>query len=91
MDIRVAQHETSDLTRRAIEAGKVLLGREIVIQTNADLTPPGKRVARVVHHAKSGRRTGPQIRWYVAGSCFRNLKLTEQNTLLSAEWVAAGS
>ena len=39
------------LTAMAIEAGKRYLGREIVIQSSADFTPPGKRVARLVRHS----------------------------------------
>lgn len=57
----------ADDTQRAIAAAKLLLGRELIIQSDADFTPAGKRKVRVVRHAKNGRRTGPHIRWYVGG------------------------
>lgn len=57
--------DTAAITLHAIEAGKQILGREIVIQSSADFTPTGKRVVRVVRHARNGRRTTQQIRWYV--------------------------
>ncbi|MFL1449246.1 hypothetical protein ACI77O_12695 [Pseudomonas tritici] len=72
--------------RRAIAVSKVLLGREIVIQTDADLSPTGKRTARIVRHQRTGRRTNPQIRWYVAGKIYRTLPITEDNVKLTAKW-----
>lgn len=74
------------LTAMTIEAGKRILGREIVIQSNADFTPPGKRVARHVRHTMSGRRTEPHIRWYVAGKAYRSLPLTNVNVKRTVDW-----
>ncbi|HDS1721641.1 hypothetical protein NPS53_09025 [Pseudomonas putida] len=78
------------LTAMAIEAGKLYLGREIVIQSDADFTPPGKRVARLVRHTMSGRRTAAQIRWYVAGKAYRSLPLTAENAQMTSDWKGAG-
>lgn len=74
------------LTAMAIEAGKRFLGREVVIESDADFTPPGNRVARLVRHALSGRRTTVHIRWYVAGKAYRSLALTNDNVQLTADW-----
>lgn len=79
------------LTTLAIEAGKRHLGREIVIQSDADFTPPGKRVARLVRHSMGGRRIAAQIRWYVAGKTYCSLPLTEQNVQMTADWKLAGN
>ena len=54
----------------------------IVVQTDADFTPKGKRTARVVRTS----RGGTQLRWYVAGRIFRKGAPAE----LTAEWLAAG-
>lgn len=78
------------LTTQAIEAGKRYLGPEIVIQSDADFTPPGKRVARLVRHSIDGRRIAAQIRWYVAGKAYCSLPLTEQNVQVTAAWKQAG-
>ena len=78
------------LTAMAIEAGKRYLGREIVIQSSADFTPPGKRVARLVRHSMNCRRTAVQIRWYVAGKAYRSLPLTSENATMTADWKASG-
>lgn len=77
------------ITLQAIEAGKQLLGREIVIQSSADFTPKGKRVVRVVRHARNGRRTTEQLRWYVGGKSFRSLELTGESLNLSNAWKEA--
>ena len=81
-----ADMTTTELTNRAILAGKSLLGREIIIHSDADFTPRGKRVARIVRHAKNGRRVPRHIRWYVGGSVFRSLNLTDANLLLTKSW-----
>ena len=86
MPKHVMQNEDLDLERRAIEAAKLLLGREIVIQSDADFTPPGKRTVRVVRHQLNGRRTDAHIRWYVAGTAYRSLPLTDSNATLSVSW-----
>lgn len=75
-----------EVTQRAIAAGKAVLGREIVIQSDANFTPPGKRTSRLVRHAMNGRRAVQQIRWYVGGKAFRSLALTEDNLSLTDAW-----
>jgi hypothetical protein len=77
---------TSNITRLAIQAGSLLLGRELVIKTDSDFTPTGKRTARVVRHAKNGFRAAPHIRWYVGGKTYRSLLLTNENVDLTAKW-----
>lgn len=74
------------ITAKAIEAGKRILGREIVIYSDADFTPSGKRTARVVRHSLSGRRATPQIRWYVGSKAYRSLALTNDNVQKTAVW-----
>lgn len=81
--------DKATITLRAVEAGKQLLGREIVIQSSSDFTPAGKRVVRVVRYARSGRRTAAQLRWYVGGNTFRSLALTNENLELSNAWKAS--
>jgi hypothetical protein len=39
---------------------------QIVINTDYDLTPVGKRAARIVQTSRGGR----QLRWYVGGRLF---------------------
>ena len=51
----------------------------ITIATPYDLTPRGKRTARVVR-----TRTGSQLRWYVGGRLFRK----GAPAALTAEWLA---
>ncbi|ELG7182285.1 TPA: hypothetical protein ACP3ZG_004819 [Pseudomonas aeruginosa] len=78
--------------QRAIAAGKSVLGREVILDApDADFTPPGSRSARIVSHAKNGRRTARQIRWYVAGKAYRSLPLSAENASLTNEWKQAGS
>ena len=79
------------ITAKAIEAGKRAIGREIVIQSNGDFTPPGKRTARIVRHALNGRRAVPQIRWYVGSKAYRTLALTNDNVQLTGNWKDAGA
>lgn len=81
--------ENLDLTQRAIAVAQVLLGRELLIKTTADFTPPGRRTARVVQHAKNGRRTGAHLRWYVGGRTFRSLPLTTDSVALTNAWKAS--
>ncbi len=79
-----------DMTTRAIAAAKVALGREIVIQSDADFTPPGKRTVRVVRHQLNGRRASAHLRWYVSGKAYRSLPLTPGSVSLSESWKMAG-
>ncbi|HBO5516250.1 TPA: hypothetical protein L4559_005179 [Pseudomonas aeruginosa] len=77
--------------QRAIAAGKAVLGREVIIAADADFTPPGSRSARVVKHAKNGRRSERMIRWYVAGKAYRTLQLNAENLQLTNDWKLAGA
>lgn len=52
----------------------------IVIKTNYDFTPSGKRAARYVYTASGNR----QLRWYVSGRIFRR----GAPAALTAEWLA---
>lgn len=79
------------ITAKAIEVGKLILGREIVIESDADFTPPGKRSARVVRHAMSGRRAVAHIRWYVGAKGYRSLPLNNDNVQMTTDWKTAGS
>lgn len=61
---------------------------KIVIQTDADFTPKGKRTAKVV--TVSGRMgRAQQLRWYVGGKLYRRLAPSPANTALTNEWLAA--
>jgi hypothetical protein len=53
---------------------------QIVINTDYDLTPAGKRAARVVQTSRGGR----QLRWYVGGRLYRKGAPSEH----TAEWLA---
>jgi hypothetical protein len=60
----------------------------IIIQTDADWTPKGKRAARVVElRGQMGRVR--MIRWYVSGHIYHQLPITEANVSLTREWVSA--
>lgn len=58
---------------------------KIVIQTDADFTPAGKRSARVVQTNR-----GSQLRWYVSGRVYRRLPPTAENLVLTSRWIEAG-
>lgn len=74
------RHHVSGAIARG-ESVAITEQRKIVIQTNADFTPPGKRTARTVRTMRGGF----QHRWYVAGRIFRKGAPIE----LTAEWLAA--
>lgn len=57
----------------------------ITIQTNADFTPTGKRTARIVKHAMSGKKIKPIIRCYVSGRAYIDQAL--ENYKLVNEWL----
>lgn len=58
---------------------------EIVIDVDADLTPKGKRTARIVHTDRNGR----QLRWYVAGRIYREFgSINKKNVDLTNEWLS---
>jgi hypothetical protein len=50
---------------------------KIIIETNADFTPQGKRTAKIVRHAMSGKKCKPIIRCYVAGKAYMQKELSE--------------
>lgn len=58
---------------------------KIVINTDADFTPAGKRAARVVKTTR-----GTQLRFYVAGRLYRWLAVNAANLAMAKEWLAAG-
>lgn len=56
---------------------------KIVIQTDADFTPPGKRRAKIAYANTRHAR----IRWYVSGKVYRSLPINDTNISLSKRWV----
>lgn len=66
-----------------------MLKTGIKIETNADLTPKGKRSARVVRHAISGKKIPARFRWYVGGKAYMDKPLTQESIDLTKEWLAA--
>lgn len=56
----------------------------ITIKTDRDLTPKGKRTARVVQ-----LNQGPHIRWYVSGRIYATKANTPEMRALTREWLAA--
>ncbi len=68
--------------QKAIAAYRAgILSKPIVIKTDADLTPKGKRRARFYQ-----KRV---IRWYVGGRYYGQLPITQENIKMSSEWAAA--
>lgn len=86
MTLRKLSPTDQALADKAIAAAQQYLGREIIIQSDADFTPPGKRIVRVVRHHLNGRRAKTHLRWYVAGKAYRSLPLTNSNISLSNSW-----
>jgi hypothetical protein len=78
------------LKEKAINAYTMIADGPIVIQTDADLTPPGKRRVKVVKTHLSGLKSPPHIRWFVGRKAYRSLALTEANMRLSEEWFKSG-
>ena len=59
---------------------------QIIIKTNADFTPKGKRTAKVVTVGRGGK----QLRWYVGGKLYRRFSgITSETLELSREWTSA--
>jgi hypothetical protein len=56
----------------------------ITIHTDRDLTPAGKRSARVVKTTR-----GSQLRWYVSGRLYHWLAPSDANVNLTNEWLSA--
>ena len=61
---------------------------KIVIKTDLDFTPKGKRNARIVE-TSSRLGSGRQLRWYVSGKIYRKLSITHENLDLTNKWLAA--
>lgn len=55
----------------------------IVINTDLDFTPKGKRNARIVQTTRGGR----QLRWYVSGSIYQKMPVTVENVAKTKEWI----
>jgi len=60
---------------------------KIVIQTDADFTPRGKRTARIVSHAMNGKKMKKVIRCYVGGKAYMQKELSE--FALVNKWLVA--
>ena len=59
---------------------------QIVIEVDADLTPKGKRAARIVQTDRNGR----QLRWYVGGRIYREFSaISAKSVELTKEWIEA--
>ena len=57
-----------------------------MIEVDADMTPKGKRTARIVQTDRNGR----QLRWYVAGRIYREFgAINKQSVEMTNEWLAA--
>lgn len=56
---------------------------KIVIQSDADFTPAGKRRAKIAYANSRHAR----LQWYVAGRVYRSLPITDGNIELSRRWV----
>lgn len=58
---------------------------EIVIDVDTDLTPKGKRTARIVQTDRNGR----QLRWYVGGRIYREFSdISAKNVELTKDWMS---
>src|ERR1039458_2508131 len=75
---------------QTLEGNQMTQLPKIIIHTDHDLTPDGKRNWRVVSLTSMGRPVS-RIRWYVSGRIFRTLTLTGDNLTLSQQWVDAVS
>lgn len=78
--------EQIEAQRKACVAAYAAGLPEIVIEVDGDLTPKGKRTARIVQTDRNGR----QLRWYVAGRIYREFgAINKVNVNLTNEWLAA--
>lgn len=70
---------------KAVAAWNTLqaMGGKIVFEA-ADLTPAGKRSARIVGTDRGGK----QLRWYVGGRLYKWLSPNAQNVAMTNEWLA---
>ena len=62
-----------------------ILNAKIVINTDEDLTPKGKRSAKVVRSRRGKKLPFPVIAWYVGGRFYKHTT----NAKLTNEWLAA--
>lgn len=72
------------MTNQQILAMTHMIG-PIIIHTDRDLTPQGKRVAKVVKTDRGGR----QLRWYVGGKVYQKMPVTGENVEKSRVWMEA--
>ncbi len=57
---------------------------KVVIEVDLDMTPKGKRTARIVQTDRNGR----QLRWYVGGRIYREFSaINNENVALTNEWL----
>lgn len=72
-------------------AFKALIGQTIVIPTDRDLTPRGRRTVRIVHHSlRGGKKVRWHIRWYVGSRAYHSLPISHANIATSKDWLQAG-
>ena len=67
---------------------------KIVIETDADFTPVGKRSVKIISIApRQGRYAVAKgtrvIRWYVGGAIYATLPITSANIKMTEQWFAA--
>ena len=58
---------------------------KIVIQTNADFTPKGKRSAKIVKTARGSN----QLRWYVGNRRYWSMVVNMATIATTQEWLKA--
>lgn len=56
---------------------------KIIIQTECDFTPAGKRRAAIAYASTRAAR----IHWYISGKVYRSLPVSDANVTLSKRWV----
>lgn len=78
-------NETDRLRKLAISAYNAGMPH-IIIPTDADLTPPGKRRWKIVRTTRGGRKCAPRLRWYVGPRVYRDLPLLPGNAKMSLAW-----
>lgn len=62
---------------------------KIIIHTDLDLTPAGKRRVKIIRHTIGGKRIKPFIAWYVGNQRYASFALTNHHIELSQQWVSA--
>ncbi len=85
MNQQFTQEEIEDQRQACIAAYSAGIP-EIVIEVDFDMTPKGKRTARIVQTDRNGR----QLRWYVGGRIYREFsEINKSNVALTNEWLGA--